>query len=180
MEEYYWAWAIFGSFLVITGFILYSLVIAVICDAVAVTEHDEEEAAKEKERRENEMETRDRVRELQKRVAELTRTQRETLAAIDRTLAGNQLHIPIRKRSLATGSVGKKHRLSLMAGPSSGRQSQVLSPITSLSIESEETMDDGTTTSSPLSSSDDSKPKRPSKSREATSPILSDSHDYFE
>lgn len=33
-----WAWAPFGSFIMITGFIVFNLIVAVVCDAVAVTE----------------------------------------------------------------------------------------------------------------------------------------------
>jgi len=32
MSKYKWAWAVFGTFLVMTSFILYSLIIAVVCD----------------------------------------------------------------------------------------------------------------------------------------------------
>jgi hypothetical protein len=45
MKVYYWSWAIFTSFVVLTSFILYSLIIAVVCDAVKVTEHQDEDAA---------------------------------------------------------------------------------------------------------------------------------------
>jgi len=38
-NKYWWANAVFGPFLVMTSFILYSLIIAVVCDAVNETEH---------------------------------------------------------------------------------------------------------------------------------------------
>ncbi len=38
MTHYPWAWAPFGSFIMITGFIVFNLIVAVVCDAVALTE----------------------------------------------------------------------------------------------------------------------------------------------
>jgi hypothetical protein len=43
MEDYGWTWIIFVSFIVITSFILYSLIIAVVCDAVSESEHSQGE-----------------------------------------------------------------------------------------------------------------------------------------
>lgn len=42
-SNYSWAFSIFGPFIVITSFILYSLVIAVVCDVVKVSSHQENE-----------------------------------------------------------------------------------------------------------------------------------------
>ena len=38
MEEHKWAWAPFATFIAMTGFIVFNLIVAVVCDAVAVTE----------------------------------------------------------------------------------------------------------------------------------------------
>lgn len=55
MVKYYWSCFLFSTFVVSTGFILYSLVIAVVCDAVKVTEHKEaaDQLLQEKERQEH-------------------------------------------------------------------------------------------------------------------------------
>lgn len=37
-EEYTWAWLPFSAFIMITGFIVFNLIVAVVCDAVAITE----------------------------------------------------------------------------------------------------------------------------------------------
>lgn len=39
MDEVWWAWAPFVAFIMITGFIVFNLIIAVVCDAVAVIEN---------------------------------------------------------------------------------------------------------------------------------------------
>jgi hypothetical protein len=39
MAEIWWAWAPFVAFIMITGFIVFNLIIAVVCDAVAVIEN---------------------------------------------------------------------------------------------------------------------------------------------
>ena len=43
MAVYSWAWAVFLSYVMITAFIVYNLVIAVVCDAVADVEHEFDE-----------------------------------------------------------------------------------------------------------------------------------------
>lgn len=42
MEQIWWAWAPFMAFIMITGFIVFNLIIAVVCDAVAVIENKED------------------------------------------------------------------------------------------------------------------------------------------
>jgi len=74
----YYAWFIFTIFLVITSFILYSLVVAVVCDSVYVIERAEEEKREEHDAVEETKSAKVQVRQLQKRVAKLTKNQ-ETL-----------------------------------------------------------------------------------------------------
>mmetsp|Transcript_20982 Transcript_20982/g.37909 ORF Transcript_20982/g.37909 Transcript_20982/m.37909 type:complete len:400 (-) Transcript_20982:261-1460(-) len=42
MDELWWAWAPFVMFIMLTGFIVFNLIIAVVCDAVAVIENKED------------------------------------------------------------------------------------------------------------------------------------------
>jgi hypothetical protein len=42
MAEIWWAWAPFVAFIMITGFIVFNLIIAVVCDAVAVIENKDD------------------------------------------------------------------------------------------------------------------------------------------
>ncbi len=42
MAQIWWAWAPFVAFIMITGFIVFNLIIAVVCDAVAVIENKED------------------------------------------------------------------------------------------------------------------------------------------
>jgi Ion transport protein len=67
----YWSCILFNSFIVLTSFILYSLIIAVVCDAVKVTEHHDEmrKHVEEKE------EARQRVFALEHRVADMAQHQ---------------------------------------------------------------------------------------------------------
>jgi Ion transport protein len=71
MEHSYWSCILFNSFLVLTSFILYSLIIAVVCDAVKVTEHHDEM----KKHVEEKEETRQRVFALEHRVADMAQHQ---------------------------------------------------------------------------------------------------------
>ena len=82
MEKHYWSWVVFCTYLVFTGFILYSLIIAVVCDAVSVTEHeaDEELEAAQK------TQSLQRVVHLQKRVQLLTAQQQQATASIQAAL----------------------------------------------------------------------------------------------
>jgi len=71
MDEYFWAWAIFSSFLVLTSFILYSLIIAVVCDAVQVQEHQDKVSNEVREKEE----TKQRVFALEQRVGDIAQRQ---------------------------------------------------------------------------------------------------------
>jgi len=82
MDEYYWAWAVFSSFLVLTSFILYSLIIAVVCDAVKVQEHQEEMAEHVRLKEE----TRQRVFTLEMRVGDMTQQQLVILESLQSAL----------------------------------------------------------------------------------------------
>ena len=42
MQQIWWAWVPFVAFIMITGFIVFNLIIAVVCDAVAVIENKED------------------------------------------------------------------------------------------------------------------------------------------
>ena len=75
----YYAWFIFTIFLVLTSFILYSLVVAVVCDSVYVIEHAEEEKREEEDAEEETKSAKVQVRQLQKRVATLTKNQEALL-----------------------------------------------------------------------------------------------------
>jgi hypothetical protein len=80
-EVYYYAWYIFISFIVITGLILYSLVVAVVCDAVAMQGDEEEKNEIRK------MTTR--IQELQQRVHEMSQQQEVFLKVLQMQLCQN-------------------------------------------------------------------------------------------
>jgi hypothetical protein len=82
MKKYYWAWAVFSTFLILTAFILYSLIIAVVCDAVTEIEHSDEKDNELKEK----TETRFRLRDLQKQVDKMAVHQSACMAAIQYAL----------------------------------------------------------------------------------------------
>lgn len=82
MDKYYWAWAVFSSFLVMTSFILYSLIIAVVCDAVKVTEHHDEMAEHVREKEE----TRQRIFTLEQRVSDMAAQQSLILENLHKAL----------------------------------------------------------------------------------------------
>lgn len=84
MVEYYWAWCIFSSFLVLTSFILYSLIVAVVCDAVSESEHHDDMANALDEK----TETRLRLRDLQAQVDKMAVNQAAVMAAIQHALEG--------------------------------------------------------------------------------------------
>uniref|UniRef100_A0A7S3L3S1 Ion transport domain-containing protein n=1 Tax=Amphora coffeiformis TaxID=265554 RepID=A0A7S3L3S1_9STRA len=77
MVEHHWAWAVFVPFLVITNFALFSLVVAVVCDGVTVTEHGEHEDPEK---------TRQRVTDLLKQVDTLTKNQKAIVQSLQETL----------------------------------------------------------------------------------------------
>jgi hypothetical protein len=78
MVKYYWASFVFSTFLIMTSFILYSLIIAVVCDAVKITEHHGQitEAMEEKE------ESRFRIQSLSEQVDKMTIYQSTAMEAI--------------------------------------------------------------------------------------------------
>jgi hypothetical protein len=82
MEHYYWAWLPFSVFLVFTSFILFSLVVAVVCDAVAETEHGDEDDKREEEETAN----REKVIALREQVETLTKSQRLVIKALGEAL----------------------------------------------------------------------------------------------
>mmetsp|Transcript_14128 Transcript_14128/g.39042 ORF Transcript_14128/g.39042 Transcript_14128/m.39042 type:complete len:436 (-) Transcript_14128:2356-3663(-) len=106
----WWAAAIFTSFLVLTGFILYSLIIAIICDAVADNEHKDEIEEKRKE----ETESRLRLSDMRSRVQELTMKQKEAMQSIQTAL--DQLGEISDKEQQMTKSRGTLFSLSFWDG----------------------------------------------------------------
>jgi len=87
MEIYPWAQYIFLSFLMVSSFILYSLVVAVVCDAVAVVEHPDIALKKFEEKMKKEQnETKRRVRKLRRHLDELSLQQMQTLVSVQNSL----------------------------------------------------------------------------------------------
>lgn len=82
MAVYPWASIIFSSFLVFTSFILYSLIIAVVCDAVKVTEEDSNEEEELAEKQESMI----RLTDLQHRVDQLAVHQEDVLETMSLAL----------------------------------------------------------------------------------------------
>jgi len=82
MEKYYWAWAVFSTFLVCTSFILYSLIIAVVCNAVSDTEHHDKVVNALEEKKETHL----RVRELHEKIHKMSVHQSAVLGAVQRAL----------------------------------------------------------------------------------------------
>ena len=86
MDHCSWAWAVFVPFLVITSFILFSLVVAVVCDAVTVTEKEEPPPV-EKPGNDRLLPDKERVADLRDQVAALTRNQALVTKALREALA---------------------------------------------------------------------------------------------
>ena len=83
MKAYPWSHAVFLSFLMISAFILYSLVVAVVCDAVAVVEHPDIAVQKfEKNMRREKKKTKKRIRKMEKRLDGLSQEQMEILRSV--------------------------------------------------------------------------------------------------
>ena len=94
MAEIKWAWAPFVAFIMITGFIVFNLIIAVVCDAVAVIENkndlepdlfgsqEEEEENLEVPEPEDQIEE-ELVENLAERIAFVLESQREMLATLE-------------------------------------------------------------------------------------------------
>ena len=81
-KEYPWARPLFVSFVIFSSFILYSLIIAVVCDAVAVTEHHEELEIMQQEKEE----MRQQVDQLEKRLHDMTLQQQVVLESLQTAL----------------------------------------------------------------------------------------------
>uniref|UniRef100_A0A6U3T150 Ion transport domain-containing protein n=1 Tax=Ditylum brightwellii TaxID=49249 RepID=A0A6U3T150_9STRA len=77
MEYHKWAWAPFVAFIALSGFIVFNLIIAVICDAVAVIEREDEEEVSIADQQD------ERVDELSKKIEGLLKNQRELQATLD-------------------------------------------------------------------------------------------------
>ncbi|CAB9503718.1 T-type calcium channel subunit alpha-1H [Seminavis robusta] len=87
MAIYPWAAHIFLSFLMVSSFILYSLVVAVVCDAVAVVEHPDIALKKFEDRMIKEKkETKNRVKRLRDHLGDLSQQQMEMLTATQNRL----------------------------------------------------------------------------------------------
>ena len=85
MDVYSWAWAIFVSFVMITSFIAYNLIVAVVCDSVSIIEKQskEDEVAEESEEGMTMEELQfQQIRRLQARVGELAKQQQQVLQAL--------------------------------------------------------------------------------------------------
>ncbi|KAL7570231.1 hypothetical protein ACA910_020656 [Epithemia clementina (nom. ined.)] len=81
-EKYPWSGILFMVFLVQTSFILYSLVVAIICDAVKAAEHQEDKDAQ----LEEEMDSRKRLAEMQSHLLDLKRYQQEAIESLQKVL----------------------------------------------------------------------------------------------
>jgi len=110
MKVYWWANIIFSSFLVVTSFILYSLIIAVVCDAVQVTEEDSDEEEELAEKQESML----RVTELQHRVDQLAVHQEDVLETMS-------LALQILQQQAAKGQQQGRQRRSLRQVPRQDR-----------------------------------------------------------
>jgi Ion transport protein len=83
VSKYYWAWIVFITFLTLTSIILYSLIVAVVCDAVSQTEHANDEP---KEKDLNDASALEQIQQLQHRVAQLTHQQEHLSKALKHCL----------------------------------------------------------------------------------------------
>lgn len=87
MTMYPYAVVVFLSFLTVSSFILYSLVVAVVCDAVAVVEHPDIALKKFEEKMQKEQKkTKRRVRKLRTNLSELSEQQMEILLSVQNSL----------------------------------------------------------------------------------------------
>ena len=79
MAVYPWAWLPFISFIMVSSFIVYNLIIAVVCDAVSIAEHEQEGEAEEHQ----EIENANQIMQLTERVNTLKKQQQEVLEALE-------------------------------------------------------------------------------------------------
>jgi len=94
MEVYSWAWILFVVFVIVTGFVVLNLIIAVICDAIAALHDDEKakihgtfddaEGSDDDDDDEKSLypDVREQLDSLEMHVEELTRMQKETMMAL--------------------------------------------------------------------------------------------------
>lgn len=115
MEVYSWAWLPFISFVIITGFVVVNLIIAVICDAIAALREDEKaklhgtyegsenDGSGESSEAEEDMDDssdpvvqevimREHLNALEDQVEELSRMQEDSLMALAQLTAQMQAH----------------------------------------------------------------------------------------
>jgi hypothetical protein len=94
MQYRSWAWAPFTAFIAITGFIVFNLIVAVVCDAVAVTEKTSRELdGFESDDPEGKLiEAQERIDLLQCHIGDMLRTQQAVQEMID-LMAGELLHL---------------------------------------------------------------------------------------
>jgi hypothetical protein len=90
MAVYSWSWAIFVSFVTISGFLIYNLIVAVVCDAVAVIENrkkEQEEAHVEAEAVDDLRKQKEKIKLMRLKLAVLLKTQTELLEAAEAALS---------------------------------------------------------------------------------------------
>jgi len=89
-----WAWAPFSAFIMITGFIVFNLIVAVVCDAVAVTEKNVRELdGFEPDNPEHKLlEAQERIDLLQCHINDMLRTQEQVQQLIE-SMAAELLHL---------------------------------------------------------------------------------------
>jgi hypothetical protein len=111
MAVYAWAWVPFIIFVIVTGFVVVNLIIAVICDAISAL-HDDEKAklygTYEEEETNNESvhpamqkDVRDQLLSLEDNVEELTRMQEQTLHSLAMLTRRIQLQRQMRSKAQA-------------------------------------------------------------------------------
>lgn len=89
------SWTIFVSFVMITSFIAYNLIIAVVCDSVSIIEQQGKEEENEEEEEEEEAENNDavhtgKIQELHRRIEALTRQQHQVLKMLQEAVESNK------------------------------------------------------------------------------------------
>lgn len=86
-----YAWMIFVSFVMITSFIAYNLIIAVVCDSVSIIEQQgkEEENEEEAEAENNDAVHTGKIQELHRRIEALTRQQHQVLKVLQEAVERN-------------------------------------------------------------------------------------------
>ena len=86
MAVYAWSWPIFVSFVMITSFIAYNLIVAVVCDSVSMIEKQSKEDMAADDESEGGLTTEElhfqQIHRLQVRVAELSKQQQQVLQAL--------------------------------------------------------------------------------------------------